>query len=62
MTALQQMMELANQIVELKKNAVRTGNNKVTYTNGLGQMRTEYYHSCRWNDRPATVGAYKGIF
>jgi hypothetical protein len=61
MTALQQWMEQSNPIVELKKEAVRTGINKVTYTNGLGQARTEYYHSCRWNDRPAAVGAYTGI-
>ena len=61
MTALQQMKELAEQIVAMKKEAVRTSTNKVTYTSGIGQVRTEYYHSCKWNDRPSMVGAYSGI-
>ena len=60
MTVLEEMKELANQIVAMKKEAVRTGTNKVTYTSGIGQIKTEYYHSCRWNDRPSTVGAYGG--
>ena len=62
MTALQQMKALADGIVAMKKEAIRTGTNKVTYTNGLGQTRNEYYHSSRWNDRPSKVGAYMGNF
>jgi len=60
MTALEQMIELANQITAMKKEAVRTGVNKVTYETGIGTIKTEYYHSCRWNDRPSTVGTYRG--
>jgi len=60
MTALQEMKELANRITSMKKEAIASGVNKVTYVSGIGQVKTEYYHSHKWNDRPSTVGAYRG--
>jgi hypothetical protein len=59
MTALEACKQLAKEITEMKKTAVKNGITKVTYVNGLGQTRNEYYHSCRWNDRPATIRDYR---
>jgi len=60
MTDLEQAKELASQIAEMKKEAVKTGANKITYE-VFGKTRNEYYHSGKWNDRPSKIGAYKGI-
>ena len=60
MTDLEQAKALAQSIVEAKKEAIKTGKNKVTYE-VFGRIRNEYYHSGTWNDRPATVSEYKGI-
>ena len=60
MTDLQKAKALAQAIVDAKKEAVRTGTNKVTYE-VYGKTRNEYYHSGRWNDRPSKIGAYLGI-
>ena len=60
MTDLQKAKKIANQIIEMKKEAVRTGVNEVTYSI-FGRTRKEYYHSGKWNDRPSKIGAYLGF-
>lgn len=58
MTDLEMARKISNEIVEMKKEAVRKGEDSVTYEL-FGKKRTEYYHSGRWNDRPSTMGKTK---
>jgi len=60
MADLEKAKALSQKIVDAKKEAVRTGANKVTYE-VYGRTRNEYWHSGRWNDRPSKIGAYLSI-
>ena len=59
MTDLQRALEIGGRIIEMKKEAVRAGVNRVVYEL-FGKERVEYYHSGRWHGSPASVGAYGG--
>jgi hypothetical protein len=59
MTDRERANEFFNKIVEMKKAAIKSGANQITYTDIFGNTRNEYYHSLRWNDRPASVRRYK---
>jgi len=57
-TALQRAKEEADKITAMKKEAIKNGTNKITYTSLNGKPINLYYHSGRWNDKPSTVGEY----
>lgn len=59
MTALQQALEAARQINQIKANAIRTGKNVIEYEYD-GKIHHQYYHGSRWNDRPSAVAEYHG--
>lgn len=61
MTALEKMRKKSAEFTRLKIEAQKNGIDTIQFPNCNGDIITFYFHSGRWNDRPASVGKYKGI-
>lgn len=50
MTALETYKAQAAEVIRRKQEAIRTGQNQITYTDHEGRQHTLYYTSHRWVD------------
>lgn len=60
MDDLKFFLAIAEQNNNAMREAEQRGENTCTVTDYKGDSLTKYYHSRRWNDRPATIAEYKG--
>ena len=55
---LEHFRQLGTKLSRLRIDSVKAGEKIIEYIGTDGKIRREYYHSGRWNDRPAKIGDY----